>query len=204
MEKRARKFAVLCLGLVLCLGFVGVAGCTLGLTPEQKQAVQQYQQKAGELRSELDKTVALIVEFRAKIADASKRGPGETLEVLLGGLEAALAHKADLTRAIGECEQSVKVMRDKGVPGWSIALNVAETVAVTLFGGGTISGLIYGLLKARASTAKYAEGFKILSNTVDQVLDNKQKEEVILPQLAEAEILNRGMLSEMHAEAKRP
>ncbi len=139
-----KTFVVVAIGVAL----VALAGCTLGLTPEQAAQVKRYEQTMADKRAELAVLQGRLEALTKLIAESE--GNSEKIKTLLKERDEVVALISDATEQIKKIAEATQDLKDQGVPAWSIALNGLEQLALILFGGGgVLSGVIAGLKNAR-------------------------------------------------------
>lgn len=138
---------------------VFVAGCTWGLGPEEAAAVTEFQAKLVSKKAEykqLQETIAKLAE------DISQCKDGAILKELWAKRDELIVTAAKVKGEIDQVAAEINALKAKGVPAWSIALNVLEGIIVALFGAG-------GLAAALISRIKSAAVRKTLAAVVDGV-----------------------------------
>lgn len=159
--------------LVVVMAFVGLvvlAGCTVGLTPEQATAVRDYESQRVDAQARLDLLAEKAERLAGEIA-AAEPGSARYKELWAERDEVVLL-VAGVRDEISKLTENIDTLKKAGVPAWSIVLNVAESVLLFLFGGGGISAALMSMVK----NAKLKKALGIVVDVVEAKTASKDSD----------------------------
>jgi len=183
-----RVFLVVIAGFVL-LGFLAT-GCTLGLTPEQAEAMNEFIAKREAKKSEYQDLQRELVALAQQISSTEEGSP--LWKKLWERRDEVFTKSLQVAGELKAIEGDIRDLKEKGVPGWSIALNVLQWGIATFFGVGGVGAGLIGMVKN-------AKAKRMLQATVNGVeaINNRNVKRAIADEAARL-----GVDKSLHAVVK--